>query len=457
MIISYTIRAFIKDNGQVAVRVRSRIAKIEVTFITGVYAEPEKWDNHGQKAIAHTVHKVRSKSFSATEINSIVSEFKEAIDDTFRQYELSKSIPTNQDIKDAVNSILGRCINKEDEMPKHDKSLHDMLVEFIGVKTTRDGLSKQGVQKYNQIYTHLISANPDLTPYNITEDSLVNLRAWYIREQYKNSTAVRRYKEVRAFIKWLAAQDGVLIPKEVLNFKMQLPVVQRTVTFLKYAELKAFSEYQFKNGNPRLTLARDLWCFMAFTSLRYSDLENLKTGHISDNTIRMHTKKTKSLITIPLVDDALAILAKYKDKALADGRVFDAPSNQKLNDAIKEAACEAGLNREVIDTFFVGNDRKETQYKFHEIISCHDARRTFVCCSLAMGIPAEVVMKATGHKDYETMKPYIEVATETQAAEMGKWNRQTYKSKIIALLDTADTEQLKLLLTSLQNGSASIV
>jgi len=39
-----------------------------------------------------------------------------------------------------------------------------------------------------------------------------------------------------------------------------------------------------------------------------------------------------------------------------------------------------------------------------------------------MGIPPEVVMKATGHHDYKTMKPYIATSDETQVREMSKWN-----------------------------------
>ena len=66
---------------------------------------------------------------------------------------------------------------------------------------------------------------------------------------------------------------------------------------------------------------------------------------------------------------------------------------QKLNDAVKDAAKVAGLDRIITEVYYIGTERKEISYKFCDIISNHDARRTFVSCSLAMGIPAEVVMK----------------------------------------------------------------
>ena len=125
--------------------------------------------------------------------------------------------------------------------------------------------------------------------------------------------------------------------------------------------------------------------------------------------------------------------------------LFPVPSNQKLNDYLKEAAKMAGLNRKITQVYFKGSVRYEDTYEFWEQISCHDARRTFVCCSLALGIPPSVVMSCTGHSDYESMKPYIEVADETQKMEMDKWNSHQYKSEIISRMDKMNSEQLKTL------------
>ena len=52
-------------------------------------------------------------------------------------------------------------------------------------------------------------------------------------------------------------------------------------------------------------------------------------------------------------------------------------------------------------------------------------------------------MSCTGHSDYESMKPYIEVADETQKMEMEKWNNHQYKQEILESVDKMTTEQLK--------------
>ena len=120
-------------------------------------------------------------------------------------------------------------------------------------------------------------------------------------------------------------------------------------------------------------------------------------------------------------------------------RLFPIASNQKLNDYLKLA----DLDCDVVETYYIGNLRFDEEFKFYETISCHDARRTFVCCSIALGIPVTVVMSCTGHSDYESMKPYIEVANETQKIQMDKWNTHQYKSQIIEMLDKASENQLK--------------
>ena len=59
-----------------------------------------------------------------------------------------------------------------------------------------------------------------------------------------------------------------------------------------------------------------------------------------------------------------------------------------------------------------------------------------------MGIPQSVVMKCTGHSDYRAMRPYIEVADETTARELAKWDLQSKKVEIGTLLEKVSEEKL---------------
>ena len=43
--------------------------------------------------------------------------------------------------------------------------------------------------------------------------------------------------------------------------------------------------------------------------------------------------------------------------------------------------------------------------------------------ALRLGIPAEVIIRWTGHSDYSSMKPYIKIVDELKEREMSKFDQ----------------------------------
>ena len=79
-----------------------------------------------------------------------------------------------------------------------------------------------------------------------------------------------------------------------------------------------------------------------------------------------------------------------------------------------------------------------------------------MCCSLALGIPPTIVMSCTGHSTYNAMRPYIEVADETQRIELAKWDmaekKDDIKRNIAKKLENVDEEKLKKVLEILMSA-----
>lgn len=452
--LNYSVRPYIKGStGQVGVKVRWNQSKSEVSFFTNVWAEPDKWDPDLLKAKRGTTHYVRNMKFTYIEINEAIAEYREEIEGVFDKCALKNTVPTTEELKAMVNSALGR-VDVSSTTPSETikkKSFKEMIDLFLTECGREKNWDNQAKEKYTQAFQHITKANPHIRPDKITIEHMYKLREWYIKNKYRNRTINKQITMLKGFLKWLNTKTGYAVPAEVLNFETNLKVLPKTVTFLHYDELLHFAHFSFKNDeNNRLSKARDFWCFMAFTSLRVSDLKRLKKVHIQGGKIDMYAQKTGEHLTIPLTEEAQRILTLYNICKEPDDYVFDVQSSQKLNDAVKDAAKKAGLDRIITEIYYIGTERKEESHKFCEIISNHDARRTFVSCSLAMGIPAETVMKCTGHKSYNTMKPYIETATETQALEMEKWNKNQYRSQIINLLNNADETSLKKWLHDIQ-------
>lgn len=442
LINNYTTRAYIKESGLVMIRIRWNAKKSEISFSLGYKVEPEKWGSSKQLVKANTTFKDGKKTIYAKEINTAIRNALSIIVEVFDDFNRLSIVPDKNELKNKLSENLNyySCKGSSSDEKNNDCLFEDAFAFFMMERPKEGSFGSTTPHKYKQMHDQVLSCRMGLTLLQIDQKFMNRLVVWYVDNNYCNRTINKQIKMLKSCLRWLG-RNGYTINKDALEFKPKLKVIPKTVTYLKYNELIHFMNYTFSEEQNYLTKARDMFCFMCFTSLRYSDLAALKHSHIVDSQIEMFSEKTDGKLIIPLIDQAKQIIEKYS--WYKGDTVFPVPSNQKLNDYLKEAAEIAGLDRIVSQSYFKGNDRYEKTAYFYEQISCHDARRTFVVCSLSLGIPMTIVMRATGHSDYESMKPYIEVLNETQRIEMEKWNKQSYKSEVISMIDKLDIRQLE--------------
>lgn len=192
--------------------------------------------------------------------------------------------------------------------------------------------------------------------------------------------------------------------------------------FLTWEELSKLREYSIPATKQYLERVRDVFLFQCFTGLRYSDVFNLRRSDVKENHIEVTTVKTADSLVIELNNYSRAILDKYRQVAFEGDKVLPVVSNQKMNDYLKELSKLAGIDEPVRETYYKGNERIDLVTPKCELMSTHAGRRTFICNALSLGIPAQVVMKWTGHSDYKAMKPYIDIADDIKANAMDKFN-----------------------------------
>ncbi len=415
----------------------------EVAFPTGLHADPLKWNAETQRPVRGSTHIIGRERNPSRLINERIDAILGAIEEAFSEYALAGVMPTSEDMRDLVNEKIGSVSPFQDTQESViDKSLKEIFDEFLTEGAKERDWTSVVHYKYEQIWKQLMGCDSNVSLDTLDKAKMIELKEWYVRNNYRNRTITKQFKVLRSFLRWMKA-NGYPVQDSAVDYKLHLTVTKKNVTYLTFKELKQFYKHQFAPNHKYLERARDMFCFMCFTSLRYSDLAQLKKAHVTSKGIDLYTKKTSDHITIPIIDYAQEIIDKYADYESEDSSLFPVPSAQKLNDYIKLAAKDAGLDREVVNTYFIGTQRHDDVNKFYDIISCHDARRTFVCCSLAFGIPAPVVMSCTGHKDYESMKPYIEIASDTRRIELDKWNGVDAKYNIIEMLEKFDADQLK--------------
>lgn len=261
----------------------------------------------------------------------------------------------------------------------------------------------------------------------------------YLRSEalLQEVTVRKNYKNLMWFLNWAVRKGYLEQDMKRLN-RQKFKIVQKPVVFLKREELLRLYHYSVPatgthvhlvdmDGNAyekvvqesaALERAKDLFCFCAFTSLRYSDMAKLCRTDIDHDYIYVTTQKTHDRLPIDLNSYSQAILDKYAQKHFKGNRALPVMSNQQLNLCMKQLGELCGFNEPVRIVKFCNGERIEEVFPKWKRISSHCARKTFICYALSIGIPPVLVMKWTGHSDYKSMKPYIDIASEEKTTAM---------------------------------------
>jgi integrase len=178
--------------------------------------------------------------------------------------------------------------------------------------------------------------------------------------------------------------------------------------YLDELELKTIMALNFSN-DQKLDRARDLFIVGCFTGLRFSDFSKLTAENITGNLIRVKTKKTGSLVILPLLNEVKVILDKY------NGNLPKAFCNQKMNEYLKQIGRKAQLVDFIEKSYTRGNTVvKETFHKW-EVLCTHTARRSFATNMYKRGIDAMSIMQLTGHSTEKSFMTYIKISKEENA------------------------------------------
>lgn len=408
----------IVDNVPIRMRVIFAGKRIELT--TGYRIDVAKWDSTKERVKNGTTNKLDQ---SASEINSDLLRYYTEMQEVFKEFEVQNTIPTPEQVKGAFNTRLNPI--KEVEI-KPDIPVVDFKMafnEFVKECGKQNNWTNSTYDKFSAVKNHLKSFKSDLTFEYFDENGLNNY-VDFLRttKDMRNSTIGKQLGFLKWFLRW-SFKKGYNTNSAYDTFNPKLKNTSKKVIFLTWNELTKLREYQIPSQKQYLERVRDVFLFCCFTGLRYSDVFNLRRSDIKENHIEITTVKTADSLIIELNNHSKAIIEKYKDIAFQDQKVLPVISNQRMNTYLKELAELAEINEPVRETYYKGNERIDVVTPKYSLLGTHAARRTFICNALSLGIPANVVMKWTGHSDYKAMKPYIDIADDIKASAMSKFNQ----------------------------------
>ena len=437
----------LKDKHQIRLRVTFNSQRIDLGTGCQIY-DLKYWDDKCGQGLDGYKGPTGEDTIS---INSDLRKIREQMETTFKFFEVNEIYPTPEDItkkyEERVKGVIPQKPvvekKKKEEKPK-EPDFFKVFDAFTYECGEKNAWTESTHEKMAALKQDLLTFKKSLKFSDLTETTLTKFVV-YLRDEkklntprkpkgedrdsgkkeligIKNSTIEKKLGYLKWFLKW-ATEKGFNSNTAYKTFHPTLKTTQKKIIFLTKDEMKRILNLELKGDKAYLEIVRDIFIFCCFSSLRYSDASALKWNDIKDDHIEVTTIKTADSIQIEINDMMRTIIEKYR--AIPDKRnnlVFPFYTNQAMNRDLKKLCKMAEINEEIRITTYKGHERIDEIAEKWELIGTHTGRRTFIINALSRGIPPSVVMKWTGHSDYKSMKPYIDIVDEIKASEMNKMN-----------------------------------
>jgi integrase len=294
-------------------------------------------------------------------------------------------------------------------------SFFDVFMRFIN-----ENYSNWSIHTFRKIktnYNHLRkfseSEEIEIEFNRIDKDFLDRyVRFFKIKYGHSNNTIAKNLDVLKWFLNW-SADNG--FNKSMIYKDYQLewickPRIDQADLVLEWDEL--INLKQFTPDRKVHTEVRDLFCFMCFTGLKLSRVNDLKSSNIFPTYIRIQVNS--SFQNLPINEYAYEIVSKYLNTDNPDERCFKYFRHPDFNRNLKQLAKDAGINSFVTLEIYSGPEKGTRQVQKHSILSSKVAVNTFLFHALRLGISSEVLSFITASKTthgVERIRPLLEHAT----------------------------------------------
>ncbi len=360
--------------GKCSLRCRMTYKKTRHEFATGLFMLPSAWQN--------TQQQVAPGGLETDYVNTEISLIRNRINQVFLLLKIQNS---NFNVEDIYLSFKGENIKTEKTILEvfelHNSKMYKLIGKSYSVAT---------YYKFKETNNHI--RNFIKNEYKRKDYLLANLNLNFLEKfdfylkaevRQKQITINKTIQRLRKIIKLAISED--FLTKD--PFLLYIPKrVVKSIIFLNNDELKSLRNYQFTN-NQRLQKVKDCFIFCCFTGLAFAEMEQFTREHLikefdGNVWIKMTRKKTRGIVSIPLLQPAKEILKIYQD----DIQPLPVISNQKFNSYLKEICTIVGINKRVTH---------------------HVARKTFASTVLLYNdIPMEIVSELLGHSKLSTTQEH---------------------------------------------------
>jgi site-specific recombinase XerD len=378
------------SGGPIAIYLRITVDGKRAEMATGRECDPAKWNNKAGRAMG-TKDDIRT-------LNAFLDNLQSKVYEAHRDLCEGEEPITAEALK---NKFLGRDEQAHmllEVFREHNRKMAALVdTEFAAGTLERYEVSLRHTEAFLK---HQYGVE-DMDIRKV-DHSFISEYDFYLRTVRKcaNNSAVKYMKNFGKIIR-ICLSNGWITADPFANYKGRVKAIERVV--LSEEELQRMAEKQF--GTERLTQVRDVFLFCCFTGLAYADVKGLRMSQISkgvDGELWIFTNRQKTSVrsAIPLLPTAAALVAKYADHPLCINKdmPLPVPSNQKMNEYLKEIAEVCGINK---------------------TLTSHIARHTFATTvTLSNGVPIESVSKMLGHASLKQTQHYAKILDKKVSDDM---------------------------------------
>ena len=306
----------------------------------------------------------------------------------------SDAMELNNQINDMLGNVrdcANRCIKqsgafvfeKFSAMYNAPKSAHASFLDYIETRIPERNIRESTARQYTTMLSVLKEFGEIQTFQDISVASFSRFEEWQQKKGIRQTTIGTRMGVLKTFVVD-ACRIGLLDRNPLDNYHIDRGKA-RGRKYLTTDEIKAIVSVELTGSHD---VARDVFLFMCYTSLSYSDAVKFdfhkdcfqKDGKYMFRDTRQKTEEEYFIVLIP---QAVAILEKYNFK-------LPRYSNGAMNVLLKGVGLLAGIKKE---------------------ITCHMARHTAAVLALNNGVRMEVVSKMLGHANINTTQIYAKMLT----------------------------------------------
>jgi len=408
-----SITLMLKDNNvEGNTRIIAKITdgrEFQIRLSTGFSVKPKHWSKANKK--------VRSANPNAVVINTGLKNFTDKALSVYLNAKNKKLIPNREYFE------LEMKPNKEVE----NRNTEFWKVFEYYMTEKKKSFAVGSIKKFNSLKNHLqnfeVKRKIPLQFETITTKVMKDLESFFYEDvvikvdkegkEYKGlntQTTAKYLGTFKMFLNWAFKNKySRNLDFKEFEIKHQPRTIKAVLNDIDLERLRSFES----DDKKYLLNVRDLLILSCLTGLRFSDYSSIKSEHlIKDNegnySLLMMQKKTNDYVEIPLNNEALQIVRKLLSNEIHP------ISNQNMNLYAKELCKLAKINEPFEVIQYKGNIRVTKSIPKHDLITTHTGRRTFATNLLLKGVPAEIVMEFTGHRDYESFSKYVNIPKKSK-------------------------------------------